>query len=451
MYSDLDEPTLKEEIQDDMTLRTGSRNRSWTMSVTWSLMAVCMLLLSTCTTYVPVAGGDNFAYIYGKGAAAIRLQARVYHASENRSVIWYKLRTRDLLYRSEGGGPFRARVIIKYEAYPTIAGGTLLDSASTFVKDVSDTPKEDKDLIGSLDMRRGDQRSFMLKVTALDLNRDTETTVFIPVETGEPGHRQGFLPISERGIPLFDDNVPAGMRVRIFCEQYAGRTLVAERIKAPGKLPTPVFAPAGEKPIVEVDDTYSVTVGEDGSFPFTADSTGLHYFRTDTSATEGYTLSTFNSTYPTVRTASDMVPPLRYITSLQEWNRMLTADDPRAEVEKFWTDAAGDRDRARAAIDAYYGRVESANRWFTSWTEGWRTDRGLVHIIFGTPSTIHKGSTGEVWIYGEETNLMSLTFTFDKREGPFSDNDLTLRRDPNFKGAWYRNVEAWRNGRVFQN
>lgn len=415
------------------------------------LLSACCLLLATCTTYVPVAGGDNFAYIYGKGAAAIRLQARVYHASESRSVIWFKLRTRDLLYRSDAGGPFRARVVLKYEAYPTIAGGTLLDSASTFVKDASDDPKEDKDLIGSMEMRRNDQRSFTLRVTARDLNRDTETTVFIPVERGEPGHRQGFLPLSERGIPLFDDHVPAGMRVRVLCEQYAGRTLLAERLEAPRKLPAPVFAAAGEMPTMQVDSTYTVTVGTDGSFPFTADSSGLHYFRTDTAAAAGYTLFTFNSTYPTVRTAPDMVPPLRYITSLQEWDKMLTADDTRREVEKFWTDAAGDRDRARAAIDAYYGRVESANRWFTSWTEGWRTDRGLVHIIFGTPSTIHKNGTGEVWIYGEETNLMSLSFTFDKRQGPFSDNDLTLRRDPNFKGAWYRNVEAWRNGRVFQN
>ena len=46
---------------------------------------------------------------------------------------------------------------------------------------------------------------------------------------------------------------------------------------------------------------------------------------------------------------------------------------------------------------------------------------------------------------------MSLTFNFTKRKGPFSDNDLVLERDPMLKGAWYRNVESWRNGRVYQN
>ena len=26
-----------------------------------------------------------------------------------------------------------------------------------------------------------------------------------------------------------------------------------------------------------------------------------------------------------------------------------------------------------------------------------------------------------------------------------------LQRDPSMKGAWYRNVESWRNGRIMQN
>ena len=83
--------------------------------------------------------------------------------------------------------------------------------------------------------------------------------------------------------------------------------------------------------------------------------------------------------------------------------------------------------------------------------EGWRTDRGLVHIIFGTPTTIYRSARGETWIYGEESNLMSTTFTFVRRSSPFSENDLVLERDPLLKGAWYRNVESWRNGRVLQN
>jgi len=64
---------------------------------------------------------------------------------------------------------------------------------------------------------------------------------------------------------------------------------------------------------------------------------------------------------------------------------------------------------------------------------------------------VRRTEKGEVWTYGEENNLMSLSFNFRRREGSLSENDLELDRDPMFKGAWYRNVESWRNGRIYQN
>jgi GWxTD domain-containing protein len=162
-------------------------------------------------------------------------------------------------------------------------------------------------------------------------------------------------------------------------------------------------------------------------------------------------LFVLTESYPYVGTATDMLKPLRYITSNQEFDRISKSPNVRKAIEQFWIDAAGDRERARDIIRIYYDRVENANRHFTSVQEGWRTDRGLVHIIFGTPSTIHKSETSETWIYGEENNLMSTSFTFVRRNDPFSRNDLVLERDPMLKGAWYRNVESWRNGRVYQN
>lgn len=421
-----------------------------------ALILVLLLVLpfqQGCVSYVPVAGGDNFAYLYGKGTAAVRIDARAYNGSDQRSTIYFKLHTRDLLYKSMGtGGPFHARVLVKYEAYPAMGDPALLDSASTWVKDTSSDPNEEKELIGSMDMKRNDKQSFVLKITATDLNRDTQGVVFVPVERGSVGMRQDYLPLSDHGVPLFGDQVEPGTPVRLRCEQLAGRSLIVQHFEAPDKLPPPVFVASTEgMPQVALDSTFSVHVDAAGSFAFVAPRSGFDHFMVDTVSRNGFTLFTFTKSFPVVSTSADMLPPMRYITSLQEWERITTSPDPRKELERFWTDAAGSRDRAREAIDAFYSRVESANRHFTSWTEGWRTDRGLVHIIFGTPNTIHRTPAMESWTYGEETNLMSLTFVFEKRDGAFSDNDMVLRRDPMFKSAWYRNVESWRNGRVFQN
>lgn len=415
-------------------------------------VAALALLAGGCSTYVPVAGGDNFAYLYGKGAAAVRLSARVYHSSPDRSTIYFKLNTADLLYRNAGGsGPFRAQVLLRYEAFPAIGSDQLLDSASTWVKDSSTDPTEEKDLIGSMDMKRNERRSFVLKVTARDLNREAESVVFIPVERDIPGDRQDFLPTS-RGIPLFTDQVPPGMDLRVRCDRHAGRTLFVQHFLAPAKLPPPVFVTADQgMPQVQLDSSFTISVDPDGTFALKPPGKGFLHIRVDTTSREGFTVFSLNECHPFVDRPEDLVPPLRYLTSLQEWDRITGAADKRAEVERFWTDAAGSRDRAREAIATFYTRVENANRHFTSWVEGWRSDRGLVSIIFGAPGSIRKTATSEVWTYGEETNMTSLTFFFEKRPGAFSDNDLVLRRDPLFKSAWYRNVESWRNGRILQN
>jgi GWxTD domain-containing protein len=327
----------------------------------------------------------------------------------------------------------------------------LLDSASTYVKDQSESATEDKDIIGSMDMKRNDRRSFVVRLVARDLNRDVESVVMLHVEKGSPGGRQDFLPVNERGIPLFDDEVRPGTAIKVRCEQHAGEVLQGSHYPAVDKLPAPVFAETpAPLPADKPDSTFTLQVPEDGAFNFTAGASGFYHLRPDTAATSGYTLFVLKDCFPEINTSADMVPPLRYITSLQEWERITGATDRRKEVERFWLDASGDRERAREAIAAYYGRVQSANRHFTSFVEGWKTDRGLVHIIFGTPSTIRKNESGETWIYGEETNLMSLTFSFVRRDEPFSDNDLVLRRDPQLKSAWYRNVESWRNGRIMQ-
>lgn len=420
------------------------------------LWLLCFLVLTAAgcrSTPKRAATRDNFSWLYGPDANQLRLDARAYHANEERTMIYFKLRTGDLLYKSDGqGGPYRSHVRITYAAYADRKCTQLIDSAGTTVRDQAGQPDEDKDLIGSMELRRIASRNFHLLVTARDMHRETTSSVLIPIAANVPGHRQNFI-IEDpgTGLPWFSDHLPSPRQVRLRCERYAGATLLVEHMAAVEKLPSPVFATTAAPAAPPADSTFTVTLAQDGTLLFDADRSGTYHFKLNADSPGGYTLFVLGDAYPYVRTGNDMLVPLRYITSMQEHDKLRTAPDVRAAVERFWTDANGNRDRAREAISAFYGRVESANRHFTSTTEGWRTDRGLVHIIFGRPNSIQLGENGETWTYGEDANMMSLSFTFTKRNNPWSDNDLVLDRDPAFKGAWYRNVEAWRNGRVRNN
>ncbi|MCB9163444.1 MAG: GWxTD domain-containing protein [Flavobacteriales bacterium] len=412
-------------------------------------------LLIACSSTAPLSRRDNLAYLYGKGSTQMPLQARVHHIGEERSRIYFKLNTADLLYKSDGtGGPFHARVRVHYEAYDSFAAKTPLDSASTLIDDASTDPAEAKDLIGSMDLRSAREQPFVLKVVAHDLNRDLESAVFLRVDRNAGLTGQYFMPVdTSHGLPYFTDHFKGGT-VRVRCEVCTGRELIVAHHPARTALPAPVFtssAPIDPAINAPADSTFRVLVDANGHFKLDLTRPGAYRILPDTGSAPAYALYSVTEAYPLVTTTDDLLKPLRYITSNQEYDRIVRSDDIRKAVERFWIDAAGDRERGREAIRIYYGRVENANRHFTAEVEGWRTDRGLVHIIFGVPTSIYKTDLGETWIYGEENNLMSLVFNFKRRDGSADMNDLLLERDPLLKGAWYRNVESWRNGRVYQN
>jgi hypothetical protein len=73
----------------------------------------------------------------------------------------------------------------------------------------------------------------------------------------------------------------------------------------------------------------------------------------------------------------------------------------------------------------------------------------MIFLIFGLPNIVNRTSSSEVWIYGEENNMMSLNFTFYKVTNPFTANDYILDRSIIYKNNWYRGVESWRQGRIY--
>lgn len=422
-------------------------------SMRFAFHAIAACFLISCGSPAP-GTRDNFAHLYGKESNLLRTQLRVYHTAQDRSVLYFKLRTKDLLYKSPGNGqPYVARVLVSYEAFNDWGGRQLLDSGSVQVRDEVARIGQEKELIGSIPLGATSGADFVLKVTAHDVNRDLQSTVMLRVERGDPGSRQFFLPIDPRsGAPLFDDHLHERQPVRIMAEAHAGKRLYGGLHPVGDRLPAPVFTQGAPAKVSDTpDSTFILAVDAEGRTELVLPASGVIHLRTDTTRQVGYSLFTMKDSYPNVRTGVDMLKPLRYITSMQEFDRMGGSGDVRKAVEQFWLDAAADRDRARDAIRAYYTRVENANRHFTAHVEGWKTDRGLVHIIFGTPNLIQKNERSETWTYGDESSIMSLSFTFVKRDAIYTDNDMVLERQPTYKGAWYRNVESWRNGRVYQN
>ncbi len=84
--------------------------------------------------------------------------------------------------------------------------------------------------------------------------------------------------------------------------------------------------------------------------------------------------------------------PLVYIASPGSVDslRKGTFEERRKNIARFWsTRANGDTAVAGAMQKEFYKRVDFANEHFgTGMTEGWRTDRGRIYILYGSPDQI---------------------------------------------------------------
>jgi GWxTD domain-containing protein len=152
--------------------------------------------------------------------------------------------------------------------------------------------------------------------------------------------------------------------------------------------------------------------------------------------------------FPELIGAEELVAPLRYIASRSEFNRLSTADHPKLALDQFWLACGSSSESARGLLNTYYSRVEEANLAFSGMVEGWRTDRGMIHVVFGVPQRVRRDAWNEYWIYGEEGTANALTFHFRKKSNALDNNHFELQRSIQFRSVWDRGISNWRNGRV---
>jgi GWxTD domain-containing protein len=189
-----------------------------------------------------------------------------------------------------------------------------------------------------------------------------------------------------------------------------------------------------------VDSTFSVDI----SAPLTFSKTGLYLLQNDTTATTGIAFRVEDD-YPRLSKIESLADPLIYICTKQEFARIKQAKGDKKAFDRVILAITQDTERARNFMRSYFRRVELANQFFTSYKEGWKTDRGMIYIIFGPPDQVFKFADREVWSY--KNNLYKITFDFVKSSTLFDPENYVLIRDRKFQETWYEVIDLWRNAR----
>lgn len=99
---------------------------------------------------------------------------------------------------------------------------------------------------------------------------------------------------------------------------------------------------------------------------------------------------------------------IKYIADKKEFDELkkAAADDKLHKFEQFWLNHdPTPGTEANEGMDEFYRRVQYTNENFTVFRDGWKTDMGMIYIIFGPPSDIERhpfdleNKPHEYWYY----------------------------------------------------
>jgi GWxTD domain-containing protein len=193
-------------------------------------------------------------------------------------------------------------------------------------------------------------------------------------------------------------------------------------------------------PLLKVDSVFNVSSKQD--IQFTAE--GLYLVQQDTSLAQGLAFRVQND-YPRYTKLSSLAGPFIYVCTKQEFERLKAANSDKKAFDKVILSITGDTERAKKFMRSYFRRVELANQYFSSYKEGWKTDRGMIYIVFGLPDNVYKFSDREVWTY--KNSSYKVSFNFARSPTLFDPRNYVLIRERKFEQTWYEVIDLWRNAR----
>lgn len=393
---------------------------------------------------------NNISSIYRTGNEIVVPQFTVFHKSIDTTEIYFKINTKNLLYsQTSSTNQFEGKIKIAYYLYKAFESNEMVDSASTVIVDVIREHKI-KSILGTLKVNAKFPNDYVLHVVTTDLTRQQSTDEYIPIIKSDKNNAQNFLILDQsNNQPTFKNYFEKGETVSVLYNNPDNLAALTFRYyQREFEVAPPPFSIYNREQFDYTPNKESKITLTDNKFEWTIDGRGIYHFLPDPNERDGLSLFQYANGFPKVNEISEMISALRFITSKREFTNIKKDKNQKKALDEFWLKVANSKPRARELIKTYYNRLQNANLFFSSHREGWKSDRGVIYLVFGPPDVVYKSSTGESWIYGEENNYLSVTFNFVKVKNPFSINDFELSRSPVYKNQWYRAVDSWRQGRV---
>ena len=412
--------------------------------IVFIIVFIVLVGLKGCKTQKSLSH-QELNYLYDETKFQLNPEYLVFHHSEAASTLFYKINPDELLYeQTSEGKPHKANYRIKYNIFSSFDSEVLVDSSSV---DFTDTLfyKSDLKIIDSLIVDIPPAANFIMQVKMFDLNSQAQSTNLLEINKSDAHNFQYYKVYDENQVLQFLPKLPKSGEYTLQYSEDISKEAYIRIYSGEQSVAAPPFAEELQ-PINEIKaDTVFQINFENGVATLPVELTGLYNLNHNNNEVVGGTsMYYYHEGFPYLVEEAQKLPPLRYLTTGEEFETLKVHPDAADAVDIFWTAMAGTQLRGEKAIDSYYNNVQKSNKFFTTWKQGWKTDRGMIYSVFGQPDRIYKDDYSEKWTYRDSWHMPVTEFYFEKTEAPLGKTCYELIRKPGYKNPWFQVVDKIR-------
>lgn len=411
------------------------------------LYAIAAIILVGCASSKKSAVPRNLEMIYDPLSSSLHPRYSVYNNTDSSSVVVGEIISHELLYNNAvDENRLTARLKVKCNLYDLDKKERITDSITAqFVFEKK--PSKKYNLV-EIPLKSFKGNKYVLEIITEDQNRNSNQYTFLKLDRIEGATLCNFGFRDTLSNKLMVNPDINNWNFTIDNYKYDFDSLNVFFFKKSMHIPLPPN---------QNDSLNYNFITEDSSWVCYLDSVkyenfekeGSYYFTLNDKPIKGFVLNQFGDLFPNINKPEDLIKPLQYL-GLQD---TISCSDSLGKstkytVDKFWLNIAQNVDRSRDLVKLFYNRVVNANKYFTSFTEGWQTDRGMIYIVYGIPDYIFKSDTEEKWIYSPIDLGPGFSFTFTYYENPFSLNHYVLKREKLKDTGWDSVIRMWEKGEI---
>ncbi len=416
--------------------------------------------LSSCKSSKPAVDSKDVSYIYNPTKNPINPRYNVLNQTDNRSILTVKFFASDLFFsEANPQGVPTSMMLVTVRVFNISQGKVLADTATLNLSIVKVKGKPDYVYDIPLEVEKGTE--YMAEIRILDRLRLVVLQAFVPFNTLSEFNKYNFSAVSHFSkMRVFNPILRVNEYINLVYSREHIDSLYISYYKPFRAIPDPPSMILPEKTL-DYDPERTVALAYSDTLPMMFPKEGIYLCSVKRDLRDGFTLYNMGDNFPALTTPEVMTEPLAYLATPDEMEALRSAPNHKIALDDFWIKIGGNIEKSRELIRIYYTRVLYSNYYFTSYKQGWMTERGMIYVIYGPPDKIYKSSEGEIWGYkkpviksrwGGRYSVKEdyLYFTFKHRDNIFSDNDFYLSRTETLVTNWDKAILSWRKGIVYR-